>query len=81
VATDEAGRRHQCRLTRAEAEALTSGPASGGELPPDLRQRCLDASLSVKTLTVEADRVRVDWARLRLEATGRETLRSFAISE
>ena len=81
VATDDAGRRHQCRLTRVEAEALTSGPASDGALPSELRQRCLDPSLRVKTLTVEADRIRVDWARLRLEETGRAALRSFAISE
>jgi len=80
VAIDEAGRRHQCRLTRIEAESLTAS-ATGDALPPVLRQRCLDPRLRVKTVTVEADRVRVDWARLRLEETGRVPLRSFEIRD
>jgi len=81
VATDDTGRRHQCRLTRIEAESLTAAPSPDGALPPTLRQRCLDPSLRVKTLTVEADRVRVDWAHLRLEETGRVPLRSFVIRD
>lgn len=81
VAIDETGRRHQCRLSRLEADALVAGPASGGALPPDIRQRCLDPSLRVKALTVEADRIKVDWARWRLEEAGRAALRSFPVSE
>jgi hypothetical protein len=81
VATDETGRRHQCRLTRVEAEALTSGTSGNSALPPALRQRCLDPSLRVKTVTVEADRIRVDWSQLRLEETGRVPLRSFVVSD
>lgn len=81
VAVDDTGRRHQCRLTRAEAGRLASGPSTGGELPSDLRQRCLDPALRVKTLTVEADRIRVDWARWRLEESGRVPLRSFVITD
>jgi len=81
VATDDTGRRYQCRLTRVEAESLTAEPSSRGSLPAALRQRCLDHVLRVETLTVEADRIRVDWARLRLEETGRVPLRSFDVSE
>jgi len=81
VALDETGRRHQCRLTRVEAERLVSGASSDGALPDALRQRCLDPSLRVKTVTVEADRVRVDWAHLRLEETGRVPLRSFDVTD
>jgi hypothetical protein len=81
VATDETGHRRQCRLTRVEADRLVSGASSDGALPDALRQRCLDPSLRVKTLTLEADRVRVDWARLRLEETGRVPLRSFDVSD
>ncbi|MBI2188848.1 MAG: hypothetical protein HYU37_17245 [Acidobacteria bacterium] len=81
VAVDDSGRRHQCRLTREEAESLTMGSPAGGTLPSALRQRCLDPSLRVKALTVEADRIRVDWARLRLEETGRVALRSFVIRD
>jgi hypothetical protein len=81
VAVDDTGRRHQCRLTRIEAESLVAGPPSGGDLPSDLRQRCLDPSLRVKALTVEADRIRVDWARWRLEESGRVAIRSFVISD
>jgi hypothetical protein len=80
VAIDDAGRRHQCRLTRVEIQRLTSDASTTSALPPALRQRCLDPSLRVKTVTVEADRVRVDWARLRLEETGRMQLRSFDVS-
>lgn len=80
VAIDDTGRRHQCRLTRVEAERLTSSASSSEALPSALRERCLDPSLRVKTVTVEADRVRVDWARLRLEETGRVPLRSFDVT-
>jgi hypothetical protein len=80
VAIDDAGGRHQCRLSRAEAESLASASGPGG-LPADLRQRCLDPAVRVKTLTVEADHIRVDWARLRLEESGRVPLRSFVISD
>jgi hypothetical protein len=76
VAVDETGRRHQCRLTRAEADTLA---AASGPLPSAIRRRCLDPAVRVKTLTVEADRVRVDWARLRLEDTGRVALRSLDV--
>jgi hypothetical protein len=81
VAVDEAGRRRQCRLTREEAESLTEETPAGSALPPALRRRCFDPSLGVKTATVEADSIRVDWERLRLEETGRVPLRSFAVSE
>lgn len=76
VAIDDTGRRHQCRLSRVEADTLA---AASGPLPSAIRRRCLDPAVRVKTLTVEADRVRVDWTRLRLEDTGRVALRSLDV--
>jgi hypothetical protein len=67
VATDDAGKTHQCRITRVEADRLSatgaSGPTTG--LATDMVRRCFEPSIHVRAIAVEGNRVRVDWAQWR----------------
>ena len=71
VATDKAGQRHECRITRVEADLFGAGPADARAAgTAGLLRRCFgDASL--ETISVEVRRVRVDWNAWRLEPPAR----------
>ncbi|MBI4886633.1 MAG: hypothetical protein HY824_06040 [Acidobacteria bacterium] len=69
VGIDDAGGLHECRITRAEADAIARAapnPDSATLMSTVLRQ-CLDPSVRVRTASVEGVRARIDWARWRPE--------------
>jgi len=83
VVTDETGRRRQCRITPVEAEDLTAEAwaSAGRKAGTATLDRCVPPSVRVRTITVEATRIRVDWARWRMEEAGRVPLRSFDVTD
>lgn len=76
VATDEDGQLHECGITRVEAEMI-AGAASASErlvAMADALRRCFDPSVRVRSASVEARRVQVDWVRWRMEEPARTRL-------
>ena len=67
VATDEARKTHQCRITRLEADGLSAAGASArtAGMAADLVRRCFEPSIRIRAIAVEGNRVRVDWAQWR----------------
>jgi hypothetical protein len=59
VGMDAAAQPHRCRITRAEADAI----AADVNLSPSMARRCFDASLDIRSVSLEATRVHIDWAR------------------
>jgi hypothetical protein len=77
VATDATGQRHECRITRVEAELFGSaGRADAGPAgTTGLLRRCF-GNASLETISVEVRRVRVNWNAWRLEPPARIPLAS-----
>lgn len=76
VATDDQARRHECRITRLEADTI-AGAASERQalvLMAEPLRRCPDAPVQLERVSVEATRPRIDWAQWRLLEPARTRL-------
>lgn len=66
VGQDDSAQAHRCRITRMEAEMITSGAIFANRLlmEPVLR-RCFEPSIPIRYVSVEASRVHMDWTEWR----------------
>jgi hypothetical protein len=76
VATDDALKLHQCRISRMEADVIAAGAATprAATAATEVVRRCFEPSVHIRTIAVEGSRVRVDWAEWRTEQTTRVRL-------
>jgi hypothetical protein len=63
VGVDTEDETYRCRITRDEADLMVRIFATEVRIANPLVQRCFGPSLDVRTVSVEATRVRIDWAR------------------
>jgi hypothetical protein len=54
---------HRCRITRGEADAIAGAAATDPRDTGTMMRRCFDASLDIRTVSLEATRVQIDWTR------------------
>jgi hypothetical protein len=76
VATDDAMKLHQCRISRMEADVIAAGAATprAATAATEVVRRCFEPSVHIRTIAVEGSRVRVDWTEWRTEQTTRVRL-------
>ena len=63
VGIDEEAQPHRCRITRVEADAIVAAAATEPRQSRSMMRRCFDPSLGVRTASIEATRVHIDWNR------------------
>lgn len=63
VGIDEDAQPHRCRITRIEADAIVAAAATEPRLSRSMMRRCFDPALGVRTASLEATRVHIDWNR------------------
>ena len=66
VGLDDSAQAHRCRISRMEADTIASGGVPTDRLfTARVLRRCFDPSLRLRSASVEASRVQVDWAQWR----------------
>ena len=63
VGVDGEAQPHRCRITRAEADAIAGTAATDPRVSGSMMRRCFDPSLDIRTASLEATRVHIDWNR------------------
>jgi hypothetical protein len=63
VGVDGEAQAHRCRITRAEADTFAGTATADPRATGSLMRRCFDSSLDIRKVSLEATRVRIDWAR------------------
>ena len=63
VGVDGEAQPHRCRITRAEADAIAGTAATDPRVSGSMMRRCFDPSLDIRTASLEATRVHIDWSR------------------
>jgi hypothetical protein len=63
IGVDEEAQSHRCRITRADADAIAGTAATDPRMSGSMMRRCFDPSLDIRTASLEATRVRIDWNR------------------
>ncbi|MGH9256856.1 MAG: hypothetical protein ACRD3C_20025 [Vicinamibacterales bacterium] len=76
VATDDAAKLHQCRINRVEADVIAAAASIPGDagVAAQVARRCFAPSVRIRTIVVEGNRARVDWAQWRPGQTERVRL-------
>ena len=67
VATDDAMKLHECRISRMDADVIAAGAATANAASLAATRwlrRCFEPSVHIRTIAVEGSRVRVDWDRM-----------------
>ena len=66
VGLDDSAHAHGCRITRMEADAIAGGAVPADRLLTDpVLRRCFDPSLHLREVSVETNRVNMDWTEWR----------------
>lgn len=63
VGVDGEAQAHRCRITRAEADTFAGTATADPRATGSLMRRCFDSSLDIRTVSLEATRVHIDWTR------------------
>lgn len=63
VGVDGEAQAHRCRITRAEADTFAGAATADPRATGSLMRRCFDSSLDIRTVSLEATRVHIDWTR------------------
>ncbi len=63
IGVDGEAQTHRCRITRAEADAIAGTAATDPRVSGSMMRRCFDPSLDIRTASLEATRVHIDWNR------------------
>jgi hypothetical protein len=63
IGVDGEAQPHRCRITRVEADAIAGTAATDPRVSGSMMRRCFDPSLDIRTASLEATRVHIDWNR------------------